>query len=440
MLFSRSTALPAVLARIHGIIRRRCHVAGRIHHSTGRLSKVRAFAFLSAVWLLLALGLSAQTPDAATIQGHITDQSEAAVPGVRIKVTNTLTGLERTAETEASGSFSFPGLPIAGNYHVTAVKQGFAQPNVNDITLSGGTTANVDIRLNVAKAQEEVTVTGVVGEVRTDQPQLGDRLSAQQMEETPLLNRKITNLPLLNAANHPAINQGDVYLSQNLFTTNGSGRRQTSFVIDGVTANDSWGRQTLFTNIPLAAVQEMTILENAFSAEYGASTGGVVSMVTKTGGDRFHGELLELWRPRRPKPGSPASRPAMPPAARNSPTILSANRRCLSPARSAMTASRISSWPLNISREDRASPVTSPIAPGEFVGHYREWPVLFRLDHRWNDKDYLFFRSAVDGFHDTNPNGVVGGNSLPSVDRVYRRRTYAEELGDTAVLSARVAE
>src|SRR5262249_11315172 len=82
-----------------------------------------------------------------------------------------------------------------------------------------------------------------------------------------------------------------------LFTTNGSGRRQTAFVLDGSTGNDSWGRQTIFTNIPQVAVEEMTVLENAFSAEYGATTGGVVNIVTKMGTNQYHGDLLGLWRP-----------------------------------------------------------------------------------------------------------------------------------------------
>ena len=105
------------------------------------------------------------------------------------------------------------------------------------------------------------------------------------MQETPLLNRRITYLPLLNAANRPAINQGDEFMNQNLFTTNGSGRRQTWFEIDGGNGIDTWGRQTIFTNIPLDAVQEMTVLENAFSAEYGFGMGGVVNIVTKSGGE-----------------------------------------------------------------------------------------------------------------------------------------------------------
>jgi hypothetical protein len=82
--------------------------------------------------------------------------------------------------------------------------------------------------------------------------------------------------------------------------------------------------------------------------------------------------------------------------------------------------------------------VISPVDPGSYVGHYRGWLGFVRVDHRINDRHNLFFRGNLDGFHDTNPNGIVGGNSLPTVARVFRKRTYSPELGETAVLSPRL--
>src|SRR5581483_6855145 len=241
--------------------------------------------------------LIAQTPDTATLNGHVVDQSQAAVPNVQVTVTNALSGLTRTTQTNQSGDFSFLGLPIAGTYKVNASKSGFATAQSDDLRLLGGATANINLQLTVGSEQTRINVTGTAGEIRTDAPQLGTTLSARQMEETPLLDRKITYLPMLNAANRPAINQGDVFMNENLFTTNGAGRRQTWFEVDGSTGNDSWGRQTIFSNIPLAAVQEMDVLTNAFSAEYGGSTGSVVNIITKSGGNQWHGEALYLGRP-----------------------------------------------------------------------------------------------------------------------------------------------
>ncbi len=389
------------------------------------------------VRLLLSFStlLLAQTPDTASIHGQVVDQSHAAVAGARITATNTLSKTERSAQSGESGYFSIEGLPIVGVWSVTAAKSGFAEAHISDLILEGGTGASVTFQLNVAGSQGRITVTGVAGEVRTDEPQLGDRLDATQMEEIPLLNRRITYLPLLNAANRPAINQGDVFMNQDLFTTNGAGRRQTWFEIDGVTGNDSWGRQTIFTNIPLAGVQELTILENAFSAEYGGSTGSAVNIVTKSGADRFHGDALALFRPSSTEAalsGFNANNAAsgndltndtlIQPALSLSGPIGSDNRTHFFVAG-------------EYSREDKASPVISPVAPGNFVGRYRDYLGFMRLDRELNQNNNLFFRSDADAFYDTNPNGTVGGNNLPSVDRIFKRRTYSEEFGETAVIN-----
>src|SRR5262249_18859599 len=241
---------------------------------------------------ILSLG---QTPNTASIRGQVLDQSRAAVTDAEGRMTNKALGWERSARSDPSGGFSFSGLPV-GTYSLVAHKDKFADVR-RELTLIGGTAADIQLQLSVSEVHTEVVVTGAEGEVRSDEPQLGDRLGANEVEQTPLLNRRITYLPLLNAANRPALNQGDVFMNQNLFTTNGSGRRQTAWVVDGSTGNDSWGRQTIFSNVPLTAVQEMTVLENAFSAEYGATSGGVVNIVTKTGTDSYHGVLLGLWRP-----------------------------------------------------------------------------------------------------------------------------------------------
>ena len=389
----------------------------------------------TGLYLALVMSIQAQTPDTATIHGQVVDQSRAVVGGVKVTVKNTLTGLQRTADSDASGHVSLPGLPVAGKYDITASKSGFADAQLSEVTLAGGTTANLNLQLNIAAGQTQVTVTGVVGEVRADQPQLGTRLGAVHMEVTPLLNRKITYLPLLNAANHPAISQGDIFVNQNLFTTNGAGRRQALFIVDGNNGIDMWGRQTIFSNIPLAAVQEMTVLVNAFSAEYGATTGGVVNIVTRSGGSQLHAELLELWRPAATE-AALAGFTSTNAASGNDLTSDTLGQSALSLSGPIGTNGRTHFFGAGeYSRQDRASPIISPVAPGSFVGHYRGWLGFFRLDHRINDNHSLFFRSDVDGFHDTNPNGAVGGNNLPSVGRTFRRRTYSEELGETAVLS-----
>ncbi len=379
--------------------------------------------------------LMAQTPDTATMNGHVTDQSHAGVAGVQVTVKNGQSGLERKAETAASGNFTIEGLPIAGAYDITASKQGFADGELKHVTLEGGTTADLTVQLNVAGGQTQLTVTGVAGEVRTDQPQLGVGLSTTQMEETPLLDRKITYLPLLNAANRQAINQGDVFMNENMFTTNGTGRRQAWFEVDGSNAVDMWGRQTIFSNMPLASLQEMTVLTNAFSAEYGGTAGSVVNMVSKSGGNQFHGEAYYAARPSGTE-ATLAGFTANNATSGNDLTNDTMNQMALSAGGALGSDNKTHIFGAGeYIIENRASPVISPVTPGNFIGHYRDWLGYFRIDRQLSENNNVFFRSDVDGFYDTNPNGIVGGNSLPTVARTFRRRTYSEELGETAVLS-----
>ncbi len=391
------------------------------------------------LWILLLPALlfvyssSAQTPDTATLRGQVTDSAHAAVSGARITAVNAQTGIERTTQTGASGEFSLSGLPTSGTWRIAATKESFAEASVSGLQLTGGRTADIDLQLNVAAGQTAVTVTGVAGEVHTDQPQIGIQLTAQEAENVPLLGSKISYLPLLNAANRPAINQGDVFMNQNMFTTNGAGRRQTTFVVDGTTANEAWGRQTMFSNPPLSSIEEMDVLTNAFSAEFGGSTGSVVNVVTKSGGNQLHGEVGELWRPN----ATSAALSGF--TAQNATSGNNWTSDSLGQSSASLSGPLGSSGRTHFSaageftRENRGSPVISPVAPGIFVGHYRDWLGFLRVDHQINDNHTLFFRSNVDGFYDTNPNGAVGGNNLPTVDRIFRRRTYSEELGETAV-------
>ncbi len=394
------------------------------------------FLSLAAILLCLSLISRTQTPDTAILRGKVVDQNEAALAEAQVTLTNVLTQVHRSVSTDISGHFWFAGLPVAGSYQVRAGKQNFIEAQSQPVTVSGGTSTEIKLQLAVAGGQTQITVSGAAGEVRTDEPQIATRLDARQMQDTPLLNRRITYLPLLNAANRPAINQGDVFMNQNLFTTNGAGRRQTSFEVDGATGNDSWGRQTIFTNIPVAAVDEMSILVNEFSAEYGGSTGSAVNIVTKSGGRQFHGEALGLSRP------SATSAVLSGFNANNAASGNDVSSDTLAQGALSLSgpvAARTQFFAAGeYSREDRASPVTSPLAPQNFIGHYRDWLGFLRLDHQFNDRNNLFLRSNFDSFSDSNPNGTVGGNSLPNVARVFHRRTYSEQIGETATLGTAV--
>jgi Carboxypeptidase regulatory-like domain/TonB dependent receptor len=395
------------------------------------------FLFRAAVLSIVVLcvtPLVAQTPDTATLQGTITDPAHALIVGAHIAITNETTGLTRAVDSDSTGRFTFAGLPVSGAYSLSVTKNGFADAQTAHVQLTPGSSAIIALTLKIAGERSIVTVEGTATGLRIDQPQLGIYLTTEQMQQTPLLSRRITGLPLLNSANRPAINQGDIFMNEFLITTNGAGRRQTWFEVDGANSIDMWGRQTIFTNIPLMAVDEMSVVTNAFTPEYGGGTGSVVNIVTRSGGNNYHGQLLELWRPAATEASLSGFTNANA-ASGNDITsdILGQTALALSgPVVSQKTHfSLAGEW----NREAKASPVTSPLAPGSFVGRYRGWLGLLRLDHQINDANSAFLRVNFDNFTDTNPNGIVGGASLANVARTFHRRTYAGELGETAVLN-----
>ena len=395
----------------------------------------RAALSLIAAFSSATGAIDAQTADTATLRGRAEDISHGLIVDASITARNSLTGLVRTTSSDSQGRFALAGLPVVGSYDLTVRKTGFATAEAHHVVLAPGSSAVLQLTLAPAGEIASITVVGSAADARVDQPQLGIHLNAEQVQETPLLGRKITYLPLLNAANRPAINQGDIFTNQNLFTTNGAGRRQSYFVVDGANSIDSWGRQTIFTNLPQMAVHEMTVLTSSFAAQYGFSTGSLVNIVTSTGGDRFHGQLLELWRPAQTEAqlsnftlGNAASGNDL------TSDVLGQTALALSGALDRSRRTHLFAAG-EYNRQTKGSPVTSPLAPGIYTGHYRGWLGTVRLDHQISERNNVFLRASIDHFSDTNPNGIVGGSSLPSVARVFRRRTYSGVLGDTAVLS-----
>jgi Carboxypeptidase regulatory-like domain len=390
--------------------------------------------FCRALLLLLsARCLYAQTPDTAALRGMVTGPNGSALAGAQIVVEDARQHAIRTVQTNAVGTFAVEGLPAEQPVLVQSSYHGLADAKTDTLVLAAGAMADIQLHMQVPSAHAEVTVTGAAGEVRTDEPQLGDRLTAQQMQAMPLLNRRITYLPLLNAANHPAISQGDIFMNQDLFTANGTGRRQTWFEVDGANGNDMWGRQTIFTNVPLDVVEETTVLENAFAADYGFGEGAVVNIVTRSGTDTFRGDVLGLWRPS----GAEAQLSGFSTSNATSGNDITRDTLDQGVATFGGPLGRRTFFlgSGEYSYQDRASPVISPLDPGNYIGHYRDWMGFLRLDHTINEAQRVFLHLGADGFFDTNPNGIVGGNTLPTVARVFHRKTYTAELGDTAVLS-----
>jgi outer membrane receptor protein involved in Fe transport len=294
------------------------------------------------------------------------------------------------------------------------------------VELRAGEAAAFDVTLAVAGGSSVVTVYGTTGGVQSDTPQLGMRLDLEKIDNTPVFGRKITNLVALNSAVRPARGTGDLFMNNFLFVANGGGRRQTSFTLDGSTDDDAWGRQTLFTNIPLSALQEFTVITNAASAEYGRTTGSVVNIVTKSGTNDLHADLIGLFRPGELQARNPL-------ALRRTVDRLGQASGVVSGPLKKDRTHFLFGGEVNFQRRD--SVITSPLARGAYTGVYQQALLFARFDHRLSDRSTLTGRFNLDRFRDSNPADAVGGLNLPSAARVFRRRTYAAQVSATTAFS-----
>src|SRR5262250_1388624 len=259
-------------------------------------NQLRLPILLMALLAFIATPTRAQSPNTATMIVAVVDQAGAVVKDAKVLVVNNATGAVREAVSGTDGAATIPALSLTGSYTVSVSREGFGAQELKDITLRSGETATLKVKLLVGSEKAEVIVYGAAEGVRAD-PQIGRRLDGPQIDETPILGRKVTTLPLLNSAFRQAKGTGDLFVNATYFVTGVGGRRQTTVLLDGGNNDEGWGRQTAIATIPLGAVQEISVLSNSFSAEYGWTAGPALNIVTKSGTNDVRGEGLWLTRP-----------------------------------------------------------------------------------------------------------------------------------------------
>src|SRR6185503_19466259 len=256
----------------------------------------RLAMLLLALFTLFVIPLAAQSPNTATMIVVVVDQNGAVLTDAKVSVVNNATGAQREALSGGDGGATIPGLSITGTYTVSVSKEGFGNEERSGIALLSGETATVKVTLRVGSEKAEVTIFGTKEGVRADPP-IGVRLDSARIDETPILGRKSTTLPLLNSAFRQGKGTGDLFVNATYFITGVGSRRATTFTLDGANNDEGWGRQTAIATVPLSAIQEINVLSNAFSSEYGWTSGPALNFVTKSGTNDLHGEGLFLYRP-----------------------------------------------------------------------------------------------------------------------------------------------
>jgi hypothetical protein len=412
---------------------------------------------LPLILFLFVAPVFAQSPNTATMMVVVTDQTGAVITDAQVTVLNTATGDTRLAVSGSDGSATFAALSLTGTYKVAVSRQGFGTEERENLTLRSGETATVKVSLLAGSQKAEVTVFGTAEGVRSD-PQIGLPLPSYQIEEVPILSRKTSALPLLNSAFRQGKGTGDLFVNQVYFITGAGSRRTTTVTLDGANNDEGWGRQTSVATIPIGAIQEMAVITNAFSAEYGWTAGPALNIVTKSGTNNLHGEGLFLMRPGDWQAETFSTNGFCPPSVSTcvTPSTLVAINPVDIPDALQQYSGTIGG-PIvhdrtfffataDYTRQNRTTFLSTSLpafvlpADGNlaYTGHYRQFLFDGRVDHKLTSSQNLMFRVNVDRFFDDNPQDAVGGTNAPSVARRYSRRSWTTQVNHTAVVNSKL--
>ncbi len=240
---------------------------------------------LSSLLAVLAVICSTTVARAQVEQGAITgrvfDEGGAVVPGARVTAKHGGTGSVRDTITNSVGQYTVPYLPI-GAYEVTAALSGFSTARVTGVTVRVGLTVTVDLLLKASPVQNEVTVTAHTANLELESPALGNVVSGRQMLQLPLVGRNPYSLVTLAPGVVDRGNPGTGPL------INGARSNASAVLLDGAEQRNSTTNDLNYSP-PLESVEELKVVTNGLSAEFGRTGGGIIIAATRSGTNTFRG-------------------------------------------------------------------------------------------------------------------------------------------------------
>jgi hypothetical protein len=259
---------------------------------------------------VLTLWFLASTPAytqvvGGSLSGTITDESGAAVPKTTVSITNVATGVTTNVTTNGQGIYNAPNL-LPGNYRVTVSAAGFQTAIENGFILTVGAQQVLNVAMKVGTVTEKVEVTGQAPDVQLASPTISTVISSNTIVELPLNGRSWTDLATLQ----PGVST--IHAIAPVSSTDRLGRglgdqlsiaggrpQQNTYLLDGININDYSNQapgSILGGNLGADAVSEFTVLTTNYSTEYGRTSGGVISAITRSGTNQFHGSAYEFLR------------------------------------------------------------------------------------------------------------------------------------------------
>lgn len=266
---------------------------------------MRALLFLS----VLVGGSSSWAAIAGSVFGTIKDKSGAAIPNATITATNAAQGIKTKTASNAVGAYSFPSLP-AGVYKLTFEAAGFATQEKNGLVLDVDALLHLDVELQIGQNAAEITVSDGGVQVETSNTQLGWVVDANEITGVALNGRSYTDLLALQPGIVPVTTQlpdsivmagasvailPSGTLNPGSQSINGQREDANGYLVNGGDVKEMMNGGTLI--VPnLDSIAQFRILSSNFDAEYGDHSGGIVSVVTKSGSNQLHGSAFEFLR------------------------------------------------------------------------------------------------------------------------------------------------
>jgi hypothetical protein len=259
-------------------------------------------AALMLLFLLMCTSMTglAQTVT-GTLSGTIVDATGAVVPNAAVTAKNRETAVTRKATTNGDGYFLVSFLPL-GSYDLIVEAKGFKKVTKTDVLVELNKNSVSNFKLEVGSVGDEtIEVSGATPLIETTTGEIKHSLDAKRVEDTPLAGRNFISLVEQIPGFQPSAFSGDASSGQNNPTNssgsfasfNGQGTRSSTFQIDGVNNDDSSENQNR-QGVNISSIKEFQVLTNSFSAEFGRAGGAVVLVQTKSGTNRFHGDLYDF--------------------------------------------------------------------------------------------------------------------------------------------------
>jgi Carboxypeptidase regulatory-like domain/TonB-dependent Receptor Plug Domain len=261
-------------------------------------------AIVLALLLTLSLGARLQAQVVGgTVLGTVTDPSGAVIPEAQVSIKNESTGVVTAVTTNKDGFYTAPNL-LPGSYEITVSGPGFATEVRKSVTLTVGAQQVVNVTMHVGAVTQTVQVAGTAEAVQLASSAITGSVNATTVLELPLNGRSWTDLAnlqpgvavirdMVNVSSPDRLGRG---LGAQL-TITGARPQQNNYLLNGISMNDYANGapgSILGGNLGVDAVEQFSVLTSNYSAEYGRTSGGVISAITRSGTNQFHGDVYEF--------------------------------------------------------------------------------------------------------------------------------------------------